>query len=83
MIQVNKAESGMSKSDDELIEGFLRDCELRKLSPETIVGYKSSLRISSQILKRQGLSIKKLDKDSPGKILGFLVEQDFVYNTLL
>ena len=83
MIQTSSAELKMAMSDDELIEGFLRDCALRKLSPETIVGYKSTLRISSQTLKHEGLSIRKLDKDSLRKILEFLVEQDFVYNTLL
>jgi integrase/recombinase XerD len=83
MIQVNKVESGTSMSENEQIEGFLRDCELRRLSRETIEGYKSNLRISSQILRREGLTINKLDKDSLRRILEYLLEHDYVYNTLL
>jgi integrase/recombinase XerD len=65
------------------IQGFLRDCELRRLSPETIEGYGSSLRISSQILKLHGQSLNKLDKNSLRVILQTLVEKGYVYNTLL
>ena len=82
MIENNQADL-LQMPDNELIKGFLHDCELRRLSPATIEGYRSSLNIVSRFLRRKGLSIRKLDKGSLGILLGFLVEQGYVYNTLL
>ncbi|MGA3192716.1 MAG: tyrosine-type recombinase/integrase [Candidatus Bathyarchaeia archaeon] len=79
----NNVESVSSINEARLAEGFLKDCELRRLSPETIEGYKSSLRITSQILRKQGLSLSKLDKESLKRVLEFLVDQGYVCNTLL
>ncbi len=73
----------LQNSDDELITGYLHDCELRRLSPATIEGYRSNLNIVSSFLRRKGLSIRKLDKDSLRNLLGFLVAQGYVCNTLL
>ena len=56
-------------SDSDLIDGFLSDCQLRRLSSETIEGYRSSLRITSRVLGNQGLSIRHLDKTSLIEIL--------------
>ena len=83
MAQTSNVELSLAPSDAELIEGFLGDCKLRRLTVETIGGYKSSLRIVSEVLRRKGLSISKLDKVSLTKVLQFLVEQGYVYNTLL
>jgi len=83
MTQIDNGELATAINDDKLTEGFLRDCELRRLSPETIEGYKSTLRIASQVLRSEGLSISKLDKEPLRKILEFLVNQGYVYNTLL
>jgi len=82
MIENNQADL-LQMPDNELIKGFLHDCELRRLSPATIEGYRSSLNIVSRFLRRKGLSIRKLDKGSLGILLRFLVEQGYVYNTLL
>lgn len=70
-------------SDSDLIDGFLSDCQLRRLSSETIEGYRSSLRITSRVLGKQGLSIRHLDKTSLMEILKYLVNQGYVYNTFL
>ncbi len=81
--QVVQAEVGCKLSDVELIDGFVQDCRLRRLTAETIEGYRSSLRIVSEMLRREGLSISRLDKVALTKVLRYLVEQGFVHNTLL
>ena len=70
-------------SDEELVNGFLGDCKLRRLSLETIQGYRSSLLITAKILHERSLSIRKLDKDSLVVILEYLLGQGYVHNTLL
>jgi integrase/recombinase XerD len=70
-------------SDSDLIDRFLSDCQLRRLSSETIEGYRSSLRITSRVLANQGFSIRHLDKTSLIEILKHLVNQGYVYNTFL
>jgi len=69
--------------DQEAVRGFLDDCELRRLSAETITGYKSSLQIVSNVLRNKGLCISKLDNRSLKEILQFLVDKRYVYNTLV
>lgn len=70
-------------SDEQLIKGFLGDCELRRLSSETIQGYKSSLQITSKLLNSEGSSLTKLSKHSLKRVLGHLLERGYVYNTLV
>lgn len=81
--QISNVALSLALSDFELIEAFLQDCELRRLSNATIEGYRSSLRITSDFLRHGGLSIRKLDKDSLRRILEFLVRRGYVYNTLV
>jgi integrase/recombinase XerD len=69
--------------DNRAIRDFLVDCELRNMATMTIVGYKSRLLVSSQILSRSGLSICKLDKESLRLILEELRKKGFAYNNLL
>ena len=66
-------------SDADLIEQFARDCKLRRLSPETVEGYTSSLRTSSQLLRRKGLSIRNLDKVSLTEVLQYLLGKEVIY----
>ena len=70
-------------SDADLIEQFARDCKLRRLSPETVEGYTSSLRTANQLLRRKGLSIRNLDKVSLTEVLQYLLGKGYAYNTLL
>ena len=49
-------------SDSDLITAFLQDCTLRRLSPNTNEGYKSSLRIIADLLAQNGMSIRGLDR---------------------
>jgi integrase/recombinase XerD len=83
MIEVDDIALTSGNSDDERIKGFLRDCELRRLSPTTIEGYRSNLHVASQVLRREGLNISKLDKSSLKCLLEFLIRQGYVYNTML
>jgi integrase/recombinase XerD len=71
------------KSEHLLIEGFLRDCELRRLSTESIKGYKSILQIVSNVLRKKGLCISKLDNQSLKEVLQFLARRKFAYKTLV
>lgn len=69
--------------DEMVIRDFLQDCALRNMATMTIVGYKSRLVVTSQILNQKGLSICKLDKESLRIILEELRKKDFAYNNLL
>ncbi|MFH0748570.1 MAG: tyrosine-type recombinase/integrase [Candidatus Bathyarchaeota archaeon] len=83
---MQRLESGQRcqvSSDAELIEGFRRDCELRRLSPETIRGYIPNLRAVSRLMESKGLSIGRLDKNALTEILKYLVDRGYVYNTLV
>jgi len=46
---------------DGLISDFLTDCKLRNLTPESIVNYRSNLRIFSVFLEKNNISIQKVD----------------------
>ena len=70
-------------SDDALITGFLQDCALRRLSPNTIEGYKSSLHIVADLFSQRGMSIRTLTRKALRAVLGYLVKRGYVYNTLL
>ena len=69
--------------DGRAIRDFLEDCGLRNMATMTIVGYKSRLVVSSQILNQKGLSICKLDKESLRLLLEELRKKEFAYNNLL
>lgn len=71
------------RSEQQMIQGSLRDCELRRLSAETVVGYKSILQIVSAVLRNKGLCISKLDNRSLKEVLQFVVDQGYAYNTLV
>jgi len=58
--------------NDELVEGFIQDCRLRKFSNETITCYKSILKSVSAFLNRKQLSLLNLDKYALKKLLKFL-----------
>ena len=75
----------LSITPAEAIQGFLEDCKLRNMSPETIVGYKSRLLITEQILGRNGFSITKLDNESLKIVLEELRRRPSAssYNNLL
>lgn len=51
-----------SAHDEKLIEEFILDCRLRKFSEESIRSYKSILKITSNFLQRNHLSLLSLDR---------------------
>ena len=61
-------------SDEELIESFIEDCRLKRLTPESIRSYESNLKIVSKFLSRNGLSLLDLDKMSLRRVLKYLLE---------
>lgn len=48
---------------DRLIEDFLQDCKTRGMSPRSLPGYKSALKMFSLYLRMQGIEILAVDKD--------------------
>ena len=58
--------------DAELIEDFVSECEIRRLTSETIRRYKSSLRIFKNFMNSQGLSIMDIDKRTLKEFLKYL-----------
>jgi len=82
-LQVSGSTKSDLVSDLKLIEDFLQDCELRRLSSGTIQGYRSSLVIVSKLLRSRGLSIARLNREALAEVLTHLVEQGYVYNTLV
>lgn len=61
--------------DDQLIHGFLDDCKLRNLTPESMRRYKSSLVIVSRFLNRIGSSLFDLERNVLKEILRYLREE--------
>lgn len=61
--------------DDELIEHFAKDCKVRRLTSESIRGYKGNLQIISRFLRRNGLSLPDLDKHGLKTVLTYLIKE--------
>ena len=61
--------------DEELIELFVEDCKLQRLSPETIRSRKSNLRTISRFLKSRGLSFLYIDKQILKMLLNYLLNE--------
>lgn len=61
-----------STGDDKPISEFILDCNLRKLSEESIRSYKSILKIASKFLACNRLSLLNLDKYALKELLAHL-----------
>jgi len=61
--------------DEELIERFVEDCQLRGLTSESIRGYRGNLRILSRFLGTKGLSIRELDRQNLKTVLNYLSKE--------
>lgn len=84
MIQMLESRQRHQASTDALlIEGFLQDCELRRLSQETIRGYIPHLKAVSRLLISKGFSISRLDNNGLNEVLKYLVGRGYVYATLV
>ena len=57
---------------EKIIKGFLRDCQLRDLTPMTIVNYQSNLRIFSSFLKSKHVRFVDVDYEILRDFLGYL-----------
>lgn len=65
----------MNIDDKTLIDGFVEDCRLRGLTPESIAGYKGNLRILSRFLNRNGLALLDLNKQTLKTVLNYLLAE--------
>ena len=65
----------LKTSDRNLIEDFLSDCRLRGMTPESIYGYKSNLRIFSSFLKKHGVTFLAVDKDVLRAFISYLKDE--------
>ena len=72
---LRKMEKPAHARDQELIELFVSDCWLRKLSSESIRSYESNLKIVSKFLNRLGLSLLDLDKKVLKEVLRYLMNE--------
>lgn len=61
--------------DENLIEDFLSDCRLRGMTPESIYGYKSNLRIFSAFLKKHSVPFLAVDKDVLRAFISYLKDE--------
>jgi integrase/recombinase XerD len=76
---------GGSLNDDnqELLNAFVRDCELRRLTRGTIRSHKSNIRTVGKYLQTTGLNFKDLDKESLKEVLDYLQNgREVSYKTL-
>jgi integrase/recombinase XerD len=48
---------------DSLMESYLQDCRIRGMSPRTLPGYKSALKMYGQYLDLKGLEVLQADRD--------------------
>jgi len=72
-----------SAHDEKLIEEFILDCRLRKFSEESIRSYKSILKITSNFLRRNQLSLLNLDKYALKILLKYLTnDRGYAVKTL-
>jgi integrase/recombinase XerD len=49
---------------DSLMESYLQDCSIRGMSPRSLPGYKSALKMYGQYLDSRNLEIMKADRDA-------------------
>lgn len=74
-MSVRESELPILKTDDEnskIIQEFLKDCELRSLSPETIRSYKGNLRIVNRFLIKNQIHIADVNKNDLRDFLEYL-----------
>ena len=67
--------SGTVLANEDLIERFVRDCQMRGLSPESIRSYESSLKIISGFLESKSTSFLDVNKERLREILTYLSEE--------
>ena len=71
------------KSDEELIQDFLKDCQLRGMSRHSIQGYKSSLNLFKGFLQGENISLLDVDRHLLKKYLKKIKDDDNVsYKTM-
>jgi len=49
---------------DDLFKKFLKDCEVRGMSPRSLPGYKSALKMFGQYIGLAGVEVLKVDRDA-------------------
>jgi integrase/recombinase XerD len=63
------------RTDEDLLQEFLADCGLRGMTPESIYGYGSCIRIFLHFLERHGRSLLTVDKDVLRSFLSYLRDE--------
>lgn len=59
-------------SDEKLIRGFVEDCQIRGLTPETIRNYKGIIKIFSSFLRSNGKNLLDTDKEDIKEFIKYL-----------
>jgi len=69
-------------TDKQLIGKFLKDCERRRMSPHTIVSYRSSLNLFSGFLSDKRIGLLTADKEVYEDYIDYLNDRDISYKTI-
>ena len=68
--------------DKQLIDSFVHDCKIRRMSKHTIESYKSSLKLFSEYVSKKGYNLKDIDKKTCVDYIEFLNQKDVSFSTL-
>ena len=59
---------------DQIVEDFLKDCHLRNMTDETVVNYRSNMRIFLGFLKEKKVTFNKVSSQVLKQFLRYLKE---------
>jgi len=68
--------------DEDLINGFIQDCRLRKFTKHTIQSYQSVLRSFISFLSRKGKGILDVDRNTFKEYIAYLFDKKYSYKTV-
>ena len=69
-------------SDVQLINDFLKDCELRKMSKHSVESYGSTLTIFKKFVERKGYDLCSIDKKILQENIKYFQRNDLSYKTM-
>lgn len=72
MEEINPTRKNIKKSSLELLSDFIKDCQLRGMTGESIRRYNSSIRIFLDFLKRNKTDLLYIDRDTLRNFISYL-----------
>jgi len=68
--------------DKQLIDSFIHDCKIRRMSNHTVESYKSSLKLFSKYVSKKGYNLTDIDKKICTDYIEFLNQKNMSFSTL-